>query len=91
MPSAISRPPPALDRFEIVCVLDALPHALKLLTLEDHLPHAAKGVASLSDALPQALKPLALKDHLHMPRNLSRHCKPMCHNMRCKKLLKDFR
>ena len=43
-------------------LFDAMPHALKLLSLEDHLPHAAKVVASLSDTLLQALQPLVLKD-----------------------------
>ena len=58
----------------MICVIDAMSYALKLLTLEEHLSHAANVVAPLADTLPQALKPLGLKDHLHMPQNLHRHC-----------------
>ena len=73
-PARERRPPPDLERFEMICVFDAMPHALKLLTVEEHLSHATKVVAPLADTSPQALKPLGLKAHLHMPQNLYRHC-----------------
>ena len=53
-------PPPACDRFAVVCALDApVRHSATCsedLRSERLLPHAAHAVASLSDTLPHALK-----------------------------------